>query len=108
MRTHDPRSKEELLDRMLSFDFDGDIRHLGSGPASLSRIAPNALLLTFKDSGRTFELRVRIPRSEDPKPRAHEERSFSNEPPFPEQELEASVKETQRRGGRAKRDLTAN
>lgn len=94
-RTRDPRTKEELLDRMLSFDFDGDIRHLGKGEASLTRLAANRMLLSFKDSGKTFELSVHIPRGED---RPQETRSFarSNEPPFPHAELEAEAKETER------------
>lgn len=64
MRKRDPRSKEELLDRMLSYDFDGDIRHLGAQPASIIRQGPNRLLLAFPDSGKTFELEVHIPRGE--------------------------------------------
>lgn len=62
MRKRDPRTKEELLDRMLSFDFDGDIRHLGVEAASVVRSGPNRLLLTFPDSGTTFELTVHRPR----------------------------------------------
>lgn len=62
MRKRDPRTKEELLDRMLSFDFDGDIRHLGVETASVVRSGPNRLLLSFPDSGVTFELTVHRPR----------------------------------------------
>lgn len=92
-RNRDPRTKEELLDRMLSFDFNGDIRHLGREPASVVRLGANRLKLAFPDSGRAFELSVHIPRE-------REERSFgphrSNEPPFPEAETAATLRERER------------
>lgn len=78
-RTRDPRTKEELLDRMLSYDFDGDIRHLGAEEASLVRTAPNKLLLSFPKSGRIYELVARLPRTEN-HPRPAEERSFASSP----------------------------
>lgn len=61
-RTRDPRTKEEFLDRMLSFDFDGDIRHLGVEPATIQRMGPNALRLKFPDSDQVFDLTVHKPR----------------------------------------------
>ncbi len=64
-RTRDPRTKEELLDRMLARDFDGDITHLGAEPATLERIAANKLLMRFPKSGRTYELVARLPRTEN-------------------------------------------
>lgn len=73
-RSRDPRTKEELLDRMLSRDFDGDITHIGAEQASLIRTAPNKLLLSFPASGRTYELVARLPRKENV---ANEERSFN-------------------------------
>lgn len=60
----DPRTKQELLDRMMSFDFDGDIRHLGAEDARLKRVAANKIALEFPATGKTFELAVRIPRAE--------------------------------------------
>lgn len=63
-RTRDPRTKQELLDRMMSFDFDGDIRHLGAEEARLKRVAPNKIELQFPSSDKKFELVVRIPRGE--------------------------------------------
>lgn len=63
-RTRDPRTKEELLDRMLSYDFDGDIRHLGAEEATIQRAAPNAVWLRFPDSGRSYLLSVRLPRGQ--------------------------------------------
>lgn len=73
-RRNDPRTKEAVLDRMLSYDFDGDIRHLGVEPARLTRTARNRMLLTFPTSGITYELTVRRPRTENPK---DETRSFA-------------------------------
>jgi hypothetical protein len=76
-RKSDPKTKEQLLDRMLSFDFDGDIRHLGVEPASIVRVSPNTLRLTFPDSGVTFELEVHRPREFSQAARAAEGRSFA-------------------------------
>lgn len=74
MRTRDPRTKEELLDRMLAYDFDGDIRHLGAEPASIIRTAANKLELVFPKSGRVYELVARLPRTRNPR---QEEASFA-------------------------------
>lgn len=61
----DPRTKEDFLDRMLRYDFDGDIRNLGGTTASIVRIGANALRLTFPDSGVVFDLTVHRPREEN-------------------------------------------
>lgn len=82
-RSRDPRTKEELLDRMMSFDFDGDIRHLGVEVASITREGPNRLRLVFPNSGKAFELSIHIPRELGLN---HEARSFQTtheEPPQP-------------------------
>jgi hypothetical protein len=77
-RNRDPRTKEELLDRMMSFDFDGDIRHLGVEAASIVRVSPNTLRLSFPASGTVFELSVHRPREFSQAARAAGEgRSFS-------------------------------
>lgn len=76
LRKKDPKTKEQLLDRMLSFDFDGDIRHLGEENATLVRTGANSLLLTFPASGVTFELSVHRPREFA---RAAEGRSFARD-----------------------------
>jgi hypothetical protein len=70
----DPRTKEEFLDRILRFDFDGDVRNIGAEPATIVRTGANSLLLTFPDSGVTFELSVHRPREFS---HAAESRSFS-------------------------------
>lgn len=74
----DPRTKEEFLDRMLRYDFDGDIRQVGAQPASVVRIGANALRLTFPDSGVVFDLTVHRPREENKAAkRMSEARSFT-------------------------------
>lgn len=61
---NDPRTKEEFLDRLLRYDFDGDIRSIGAEPASLVRTGPNSLEISFPKSGKTYELTVHRPRSD--------------------------------------------
>lgn len=80
----DPRTKEELLDRMLRFDFDGDIRNVGAEPATIVRDKANALLLKFPHSGVVFELSVHRPREYAQVARASEERSFTAQDEGPE------------------------
>lgn len=58
-----PRSKEELLNKMLSYDFSGDIRELGEG-ARIERVSPNTMRLTFPEIDRVYEISVHIPREE--------------------------------------------
>lgn len=84
-----PRTKEELMNKMLSYDFDGDIRKLGPN-ARLERVNANALALTFPDIGRTYVLSVHIPKdmNEGPKPRAKAE--------TPTQEPEVATAEIRR------------
>lgn len=59
--TKAPRSKEELINKLLSYDFSGDIRDLGEG-TQISRVAPNIVRLMFPETGRVFDLTVHIPR----------------------------------------------
>jgi hypothetical protein len=75
----DPRTKEELLNRMLSFDFDGDIRHLGEEPATVQRQGPNSLLLKFPATNTVFELSVHRPREFAHARVAAQPRSFKQE-----------------------------
>lgn len=56
-----PVSKRELINRLLSHDFDGDLRHLGAG-ARISRVNPHTIELRFDDIDRTFLLSAHIPR----------------------------------------------
>ena len=58
-----PRTKEELLNRLLSRDFDGDISKLGES-THLRRVAPHIIELSFPEIGKTYELSVRIPRDD--------------------------------------------
>lgn len=76
----DPRSKEDFLDRILRFDFEGDIRQIGAQTASIVRIAPHVLRMTFPESGETFDLTVHKPRSESKAAHAAgETRSFARD-----------------------------
>lgn len=59
----DPRTKEDFLNRMFSFDFSGDIRQLGERTATLERTSANKALVTFPASDTTFELVIRKPRA---------------------------------------------
>jgi hypothetical protein len=58
-----PQSKRELLNRMLSYDFDGDLRKLGPS-AQISRVNANTLELRFPATDQTYLLSVHIPRGE--------------------------------------------
>lgn len=58
----DPRTKEEVLNRMLSYDFDGDIRNLGEQPASIVRTGAHTLRLIFPASGTVFDVTIHRPR----------------------------------------------
>lgn len=95
----DPRTKEEFLSRLLSYDFQGDIRQVGEFPASLIRTGPNKLEITFPKSGVTFELVVRRPRLDsletemghpriDPSHRSFANRNPPAPPPAPEPEAQ--------------------
>lgn len=70
----DPRTKEAVLDRMLSYDFTGDIRDIGAETARLTRTGANRMLMTFPATGITYELVIRRPRAEN---RPSETRSFA-------------------------------
>jgi hypothetical protein len=56
-----PMSKRELVNRLLSNDFDGDFRHLGAG-ARVSRLSASSVEIRFDNIDRTFILSTHIPR----------------------------------------------
>lgn len=61
-----PRSKSEFMNRILSYDFTGDLREMFPGGVNLTRMASNMLLLTAKDNPEIrFLLSVHIPRTEE-------------------------------------------
>lgn len=63
----DPVRKQDLLDKMMSHDFTGDIRDLAyNRDLRMERVKPNVIKLTFGTSGRSFELNVRKPRGPRP------------------------------------------
>lgn len=76
MERRDPRTKEELLNRLLSYDFNGDLRHLGDGMATIVRTAKHKTLLRFTN-GQEFELVVRKPNESRRKQPAPEARKAS-------------------------------
>lgn len=58
----DPKTKEQFVDRILSYDFDGDFTSLGENQASIARLAANKFLLHFPATGQRYEIVVRKPR----------------------------------------------
>lgn len=87
----DPRTKGEVVDRLLSFDFQGDLRDIGGAHATIERTGPQSFLLRFPETGRAYEFVVRLPRDEQGLPArsvtrrdtapAMEARTFQPEPP---------------------------
>lgn len=57
----DPKTKEAVLNRMLSYDFSGDIRQLGIN-TRIERIAPHKVALDFPESGKRYILTISKPR----------------------------------------------
>lgn len=64
MSKRDPRTKEEILDRMTRIDFSGDLRTLGAQGVLLERIKPHVLRMVFPETGQKYELTVHKPRPE--------------------------------------------
>lgn len=63
--TSDPKTKEQFLNRILSYDFDGNFGSLGEGRITVSRIAPNKIAIRFPATGQYYELVVRKPRVQE-------------------------------------------
>lgn len=61
----EPRTKAEFMQRVLSYDFSGDIRTLSPEGARITRTGTNRLEVLMPMSGIRFELVVRRPRSEE-------------------------------------------
>lgn len=57
-----PQTKEEFVNKILSYDFDGDIRKLGDN-ARIERATPQSFFVYFPDIDRRYELTVSIPRN---------------------------------------------
>lgn len=58
----DPKTKEQFVDRILSYDFDGDFTALGVYRAQLTRLAANKFTIKFPATGQQYELVVKKPR----------------------------------------------
>lgn len=65
VNTADPKTKARLLDRILSIDFDGDLRHLGPD-VRVDRIKPNRVKIHFGQSGVDYFLTIQRPRPDKP------------------------------------------
>lgn len=64
----DPKTKADLLNRMLQVDFSGDLHDLGADRlVEIRRQSEQSLLLTFPTSGRQYEVIIRCPKSEKAK-----------------------------------------
>lgn len=97
---HDPKTKREVVDRLLSYDFEGDIRQIGETPAKLERTGAQSFRVTFPESGRTYEFLVRIPRDAEEKvaaSRPSEARSFASKEGVSEDWFSEPAKPTRRR-----------
>ncbi len=81
----DPKTKADFIDRIMSYDFDGDIRHLGVQNAIIHRVRPHVIRLRFPDTGKEFELAVRLPRSEEAKQKMRSKRTKRQAPRRPRQ-----------------------
>lgn len=75
MTIAEPKTKEDILDRLTRIDFDGDLRHLGQN-VGVQRLKAHVLSLYFPNSGKTFLLTVHKPRPEPvKKPKAKKRRT---------------------------------
>lgn len=59
----DPRTKEDILDRMTRIDFNGDLRTLGAEGVRLERIKRHVLRIVFA-GGAKYDLTIHKPRPE--------------------------------------------
>lgn len=59
-----PKTKAELIDRMMSQDFNGDFRSIVGDGTNIVRTAENKLQINSPD-GRSYELVARLPRKEN-------------------------------------------
>lgn len=58
----DPKTKEDFVNRLLSYDFNGDFTDLGEEPATVTRVSPYRFAVKFKATGQNYEIVVRKPR----------------------------------------------
>lgn len=58
----DPKTKEQFLDRVLSYDFEGDFSEIGQERAQIRRTSPHRFMVKFPASGQHFEVVIRKPR----------------------------------------------
>lgn len=80
----DPKTKEQFVDRILSYDFDGDFTALGVYRAQLTRLSPNKFSLKFPATGQNYELIVKKPRGPRPVRAQHRTVTRAGVPDAPE------------------------
>lgn len=59
----EPRSKNQVLDQLLSMNFKGDLRQLSPVGAKLTRIAPHKIAVHLPETDTKFEIIVRRPKT---------------------------------------------
>lgn len=87
----EPRTKEDVLNRMTSMDFDGNLKNLGEN-VQLKRIKRHVLQIFFGNSGQAFNLTVHKPRPDKPRAKKAAAPATEAEAPAP-----AKKKATRRR-----------
>jgi hypothetical protein len=55
----DPKTKPQVVDRLLNFRVADELRTIGEAPASITRTGANRVLLKFPASNKAYELVVR-------------------------------------------------
>lgn len=94
----DPRTKAELIDKMMARDFSGDLADLAvNRDLTLRRVRPNAVSLYFGESGTNFELTVRKPRGPKTKRASRPARTPANEEEAEEERPAAATRTPARR-----------
>lgn len=101
----DPKTKEDLLDRMMRRDFSGDLADLAENRnLQMERIRPHVIRLTFGASGKTFDLTVHKPRpAESGKPVRQKARAA---PAAGSGEVVGGQRQQRNRGGRNKQQAS--
>lgn len=63
--TREPKTKADFISRMMSFDFNGDIRSLFPAGCVLTRTGTNSIAITSLSTSKKWVLKVSLPRKED-------------------------------------------
>lgn len=63
--TREPKTKADFISRMMSFDFNGDIRSLFPAGCVLTRTGTNSIAITSLSTSKKWVLKVSLPRKEE-------------------------------------------